>query len=77
MTRRGESFLIAAAAVVLLISGCGHRLAHEVVVIEKTKSFHTDDCPRVKMAQTKVMTIAEARALECKPCKGCRPDSGE
>jgi hypothetical protein len=60
-----------------LLVGCGGRRKDDVVVIEKTKSYHTDQCPRVNMANTKTMTVEEARAMNCQPCKGCRPDTKE
>jgi len=46
----------------------------QVVVIEKTKSYHTQDCPKVMMADTKMMSKEEAKKLDCHPCKDCRPD---
>lgn len=58
----------------ITIAGCGRRHENEVLVIEKTKSYHTDRCPRVNMANTRIMTAAEAEAMSCKPCKGCLPD---
>ena len=63
-----------AAAGMILVTGCSGFEKKEVVVIEKTKSYHTDECPRVNMARTKVMTIVEAQAINCKPCNGCKPD---
>ncbi len=61
--------------VILLLAGSGCSANHkdEVVVILKTKSYHTDECPRVNMANAQVLTIAEAKALDCKPCPGCKP----
>jgi methylphosphotriester-DNA--protein-cysteine methyltransferase len=47
----------------------------EVVVIEKTKTYHREGCPPTNMAKTKIMTIAEAKADNNRPCPGCKPDS--
>jgi hypothetical protein len=57
-------------------TGCGSRRIDDVVVIEKTRTYHTDACPRVNMALTRVMSREEARSLNCKPCPGCQPDKG-
>lgn len=59
---------------ILAIAGCAQRHRDEVLVIEKTKSYHTDECPRVHMANTRIMTASEAQAMNCKPCPGCQPD---
>ena len=68
------SFHIVSMIIILLFAGCGQKRHDEVLVIEKTKSYHIDECPRVNMADTKFMTIAEAKALNCKACPGCKPD---
>lgn len=47
----------------------------DVVVIPNTNSYHLDKCPRVKMANTEIMPIEKARALQLKACPGCKPDS--
>ncbi len=57
------------------VAGCASGASDKVVVVEKTKSYHRDDCPRVMMAHAVWMTREEAQALDCKPCPGCRPDS--
>ena len=67
-------FYSAIIVVILLFSGCGKKQHDEVLVIEKTKSYHIDECPRVNMAEAKFMTIAEAKARNCKACPGCKPD---
>jgi uncharacterized lipoprotein NlpE involved in copper resistance len=64
-----------AAVTLMMVLGCNNR-DHRVVVIEKTKSYHISECPRVNMAHTQTMTIAEAQGLNYKPCKDCRPDRG-
>lgn len=52
---------------------CGSKPAKIVVVIEKTKSYHTRDCSRVFMAKTKEMTREEAKAKKLTPCPYCKP----
>ncbi|MBI1804285.1 MAG: hypothetical protein HYR77_07445 [Ignavibacteria bacterium] len=63
------SFMIASLA------GCARR-GDCVLVVEKTKSYHTDNCARIHMAHAAWMTRDEARARDCKPCPGCKPDRG-
>ena len=60
----------------VLMAGCASRGPNDVVVIEKTRSYHTDECPRVNMAFTRIMSREEAKSLNCKPCPGCQPDRG-
>ena len=57
-----------------LILGCAQRRAPEVLVVEKTKSYHTVNCSRVHMAVTKPMTREEAQEANCHPCPLCQPD---
>ena len=71
MTRRASIAL--AVLVILVVSGCAGRRPGDVLVILKTRSYHTDRCPRVRMANTRIMTIAEARGMSCAPCPGCAP----
>ena len=68
------SVILFFAAALLATAGCAARQRGEVVVIEKTRTYHTDACPKVNMAKTKIMTVAEARELHCLPCKACNPD---
>ena len=57
-------------------SGCSNHIKKgDVVVIEKTKTYHREGCPPTNMAKTTIMTIAEAKADNDKPCPGCKPDS--
>jgi hypothetical protein len=60
-------------ALTVLWTGCRDH-SRDVVVIDKTGSYHTEACPRVKMAYTEIMPIEEAHALHLKPCPKCRPD---
>ena len=60
---------------VVLYCGCTTAKKNEVLVIEKTKVYHTDQCARVRMAHTRIITIEEARNLNCQPCPGCHPDT--
>ena len=59
--------------VLTMMTGCRDH-SRDVVAIPKTHSYHTDKCPRVKMANTETMPIDEARALHLKACPGCKPD---
>lgn len=58
----------------LAIPGCRGRSPADVTVIDRTRSYHTDECPRVMMALTRTMTREEARALRYAACPGCNPD---
>ena len=58
----------------LVAAGCDRHRQDEVVAIGKTRSYHTDQCPRVNMARTAMMTRTSARALDYRPCPGCKPD---
>ncbi|MBI4547664.1 MAG: hypothetical protein HY707_06785 [Ignavibacteriae bacterium] len=62
---------------VVVLYGCGQKQKNEVVVIEKTKTYHTEKCPRVNMAHTVQMHIEEAQSRGCKPCPACNPDSNQ
>jgi len=77
MRRRAGAACLLAVLVLASESGCAGRRPDDVLVILKTKSYHTDACPRVRMANTRAMTIAEARGLNCAPCPGCAPGTGE
>jgi hypothetical protein len=58
----------------IFLIGCSNKNNNEVIVIDKTKSYHTEDCRRVKMAYTEQMTREEAITKNCKPCSICKPD---
>jgi hypothetical protein len=58
----------------IVLTGCG-KSNTEVVVVEKTKSYHTENCDKVMMAKTETMTREEAQKMNCQPCKDCKPDS--
>jgi hypothetical protein len=77
MPGRTISSCLISALLLLALSGCAGRRHGDVLVILKTKSYHTDRCPRVRMANTRLMTIAEARALNCEPCPGCAPGTAD
>ena len=62
------------ALLLLLLAGCSSK-KDEVVVIEKTKSYHREDCARVMMADTKTMSKEDAVKINCHPCSDCKPDS--
>jgi hypothetical protein len=72
---KGEWFhIILIACLFLLIIGCEQR-KDAVVVIEKTKVYHTHDCSRVFMAKTTEMKLEDAQAKKMISCPFCRPDS--
>ena len=77
MPARMQSCLLIAVLLLLALPGCAGRRHGSVLIILKTKSYHTDRCPRVRMANTRLMTIAEARALNCEPCPGCAPGTAD
>jgi hypothetical protein len=60
--------------VLLFLMSCEHEGSREVVVIEKTRSYHMPKCSKVMMADTKKLSIAEARRLQFHPCPYCNPD---
>jgi hypothetical protein len=71
--RRGIVLLL--ICLFLGIASCASGAGDKVVVVEKTRTYHRAECPRVMMAHGVWMTREEAQALDCKPCPGCRPDS--
>ncbi len=77
MRMRTPIACLLAVFILLAVPGCSGRRHANVLVILKTKSYHTDRCPRVRMANTRLMTITEARALNCEPCPGCAPGSAD
>jgi hypothetical protein len=77
MARRTIAAFLLAVLLLPALPGCAGRRPGDVLVILRTKSYHTDACPKVRMANTRVMTIAEARGLNCEPCPGCAPGRGE
>ena len=68
-------FLVLLCVSALNLLGCSSKSQRQVVVVEKTKSYHTTNCPRVYMANVRYMTRDEAIATNYKPCPGCKPDS--
>ncbi|MCB0832888.1 MAG: hypothetical protein KDC45_05455 [Bacteroidetes bacterium] len=63
-------------AVLLICAACSNH-DNEVIVIEKTGTYHTEDCAKVKMAKTESMPIGEAKQKNMKPCGQCQPDAKE
>ncbi len=58
----------------LLLAAClGCHGDDRVLVVEKTRTFHTKNCLRVFMARTAEMPVAEAESLGYRPCPGCQP----
>ena len=72
-----HTFLALSTVSCILIgfSGCGGARAREVAVIEKTRTYHREECAPVRMAKTEEMTITEAKARNFTPCPICKPDS--
>ena len=60
----------------MMLLGCIESRQNEVVVVEKTKTYHTDKCLRVNMANIKWMRREEVKAMNFKACPGCQPDKG-
>ena len=60
----------------LCFPGCAGSGERNVVVIARTNTYHKENCARVRMAHTRMITVDEARALNYEPCPGCHPDSG-
>ena len=59
-----------------LLLGCSKTLGkNDVLVIKKTNTYHRENCPPVNMAKTTVMTVAEAKADNYKPCPAFKSDS--
>ena len=58
----------------MFLTGCGHQNSDNVLVIQKTKMYHLQKCMRVNMANAISMSRAQAQALNCTPCPGCKPD---
>jgi hypothetical protein len=66
---------VLAVSLFLGMAGCNSAHVREVVAIEKTRTYHREQCPPVAMAKTEVMTISEARARQLRACPVCKPDS--
>src|SRR4051812_6370244 len=71
MRRPAASAVLIVLAV--LAAGCRDH-ARDVAVIEKTGSYHMDTCVKARMADTKTLSLEQARALGFKACPHCRPD---
>jgi len=65
--------LLLGAICAVLFNACSDRNEGKVIVIEKTKTYHRAECPKVNMAKTQFMTIAEAESAHCAPCRQCMP----
>ena len=58
---------------VILTAGCTR--PHEVVVIEKTRSFHRAECARVNMAKVRYVELTSDVLVRYRPCPLCKPDT--
>ena len=63
--------LLTVSCMLIGFAGCGSAQGHEVMVIEKTKSYHRPECPPVHMARIQEMTVNEAKARHFTPCPIC------
>jgi hypothetical protein len=70
MTVRGR---YARLALLLLLACIGCHREAGVMVVEKTKIFHTRECARILMAHAVEMSVADALRLQYQPCPDCRP----
>ncbi len=61
----------------MILTGCIKSGKDKVLVIEKTKSYHTEKCSRVFMAYTKSAMREEARSRHYTACPDCKPDKGK
>ena len=59
----------------LLFVECGPGRNDKVFVVEKTKAYHIETCSRLNMADAIIMTREKAKAMNCKACPYCKPDS--
>ncbi len=73
MSRRFLLILIACA--LLPLAGCTRSSPRAVAAIARTRSYHREECRRVFMARTVVMTAHEAVARHYAPCPICKPDT--
>ncbi|MFI5253254.1 MAG: hypothetical protein ACHQQQ_12585 [Bacteroidota bacterium] len=58
-----------------LLMGCTHYPPKEVVVIERTTSYHRPECSKVMMARTKYVPLTPDISRSYKPCPYCKPES--
>ncbi|HMD13610.1 MAG TPA: hypothetical protein VKI62_03215 [Bacteroidota bacterium] len=59
----------------IVLNGC-QAPKQEVVAILKTRTYHTEQCAKICMAQTTIMTLEKARSLKLNPCPYCKPAGG-
>ena len=57
----------------ILVLGCAKRNQEMVIVVEKTRTYHIEQCPRIVMANAEEMTRGEARKRKYHPCPDCLP----
>jgi methylphosphotriester-DNA--protein-cysteine methyltransferase len=73
--KRAVTILCVVLFLPVVFVSCSGANSKEVVAVEKTGTYHRPECPLVKMARIKIMTVAEARAEHLKPCTACKPDT--
>jgi hypothetical protein len=59
----------------LVLAKCSPVRRDEVLVVEKTNTYHIMTCSRVNMAEGRFMALEDARAAHYSACPGCKPDS--
>ena len=57
------------------LPACSGGKKDNVVVIEKTRTYHREACPPVHMAKTQEMTLNQAKGQNLRPCTVCKPDA--
>ena len=75
MKQRSDLLLIVSLfTTVLLFSSCENKSNTQVVIIEKTKTYHRANCPQVNMAKVEFVSLGDAKQKGMKPCLNCKPD---
>jgi len=69
--------LLQSLALVVMLVGCGRRFDDQVVVVEKTRTYHRPTCSQVVMARVIVETRDEAKRKGYLPCPYCQPDKDQ
>lgn len=65
---------LALTCLLAMLTSCNESPARSVVVVEKTKSYHREGCPKLNMPETTTMSIDSATARHLRPCPYCKPD---
>jgi hypothetical protein len=68
-------FLRTLVAGTILFCGCAGYPPKEVVIIEKTHSYHRPECTKVMMAKTQYVLLTADISKTYKQCPYCKPDT--